>query len=73
MEITVTVVHDYLVEMAYDGGTLALNHGVGLVKEGLYGTPDVATKMALEPVIVDLIVRTVNHPKVLSSFLGMGA
>ncbi len=69
VEITVPVVHDYLVKMAHDGGLLALNHAVVLVKEAAGGMADVPAKKALQALVVGLVAGAVNHPQV---FCGLG-
>lgn len=65
--------HHYLVEVSDDGGTLALDHGVGLMEEGGDAAAYVAVEYPLQSFVVGLLPRAIDEPNALCGFAVVAA
>ena len=65
--------HHYLVEVSDNGGTLALDHGIGLMEEGGDAAPYVAVEYPLQSFVVGLLPRAIDEPNALCRFVVVAA
>ena len=65
--------HHYLVEVSDNGGTLALDHGIGLMEEGGDAAAYVAVEDPLKALVVGLLPRAIDEPNALCGFVVVAA